>query len=274
MNNLRKHHLGIKLLLLALFLAALPTRVLSAEEQTGRLTVMLPDTVTDQLPASPAPEIAFYQIGILDTANGGDWKMNDGFEEYGVLEEDTTSGIVEIATRIAGDIPGMGVSPEVQAMDGGTAVFQDLPQGLYLGVCEAGPEGLDVTPFLVSVPDMDPEIADCFDYAVTVKAFYIPPGDGGDGSDDGDDSGTGNDTPSRTPSRTPTRTPTRRPTVQATKTPSSSSTRRASVNKATGTSPVKTGDGRSARLWISFMLTAFCGITLLILRGKRRYKRE
>ena len=59
MNNLRKHHLGIKLLLLALFLAALPTRVLSAEEQTGRLTVMLPDTVTDQLPASPAPEIAF-----------------------------------------------------------------------------------------------------------------------------------------------------------------------------------------------------------------------
>ena len=183
-----------------------------------------------------------------------------------------------IATQIAGDISEKGVPPETQTLSGGRAVFQDLPLGIYLGVMDTGPDGLVIDPFIVSVPAMDQE--DCFDYAITLKAVYFPPGDGDD--DGGDDDNTVNDptkTPTKTPTRRPTATPTKRPTSTPTRKPTvtakpTTTTRKATASKTTSTKPVKTGDERRLLIWTAFMAVCLGGILILLLAGRRRSFRK
>ena len=254
MRNKRKYSYLIRLLLIALFLAALPPGDVHAEPSSGRLAVMLEDALYNRLPSGSTIELTLYRIGEIDTEGGGDWKMLDDFADYGVLTADSTSDIVDVAGQISAMVEGTDAEAYDQTMTGGRAVFSELPLGIYLGKMRSGPTGLVIDPFIVSIPAFDQSEENYYDYAVTPKAYYIPPLNPSDDDDDNDE-GNANKNPSGTPSPSPSPSP--RLTPRPTSAPRGTTTTR--------TTSVKTGDVRPILIWITLMAA---GLLILIAYGR------
>ena len=171
------------LLLTGVLLTAMPPNIALAGEnageprftETGNLTVALEEHLYGEIPKSPAVVISFYRIGVLDEEGGQDWKMNEGFEDYGVLEAETTSDMVKIAGEIAEDISSKGLTPQDVTLSGGRASASGLPLGIYLGVLKEGPEWLTVDPFIFTFPTMADEEELWFDIDMVLKAAYVTP---------------------------------------------------------------------------------------------------
>lgn len=209
-KNVNRGRLLALLLSALLLLGMLPVPGAAAEQ--GGLTIKLRADTVGKLPKGTEVDITLYQIGAADPSTKAGWKINDDLSGYGIIEAKTSDDLGKIATQLASDIVGKSqYKGTTKALSDGTAVFSGLEPGVYFGMMTKGPEGLEVTPFIVTVPSRDPETkALRYSYDVVVKEKYVEP----------------TPTPTPTPTRptggggggnpTPTPGPTPVPTMQIT----------------------------------------------------------
>ncbi len=126
--------------------------------EAGSLTVKLTADTYDRLPKDPAVEVTLYQIGEADGSAKSGWRIYDDFRYYGIIEAKTPSDLGSIAAKLENDIAG---KPQykgtTKALSNGQARFSIDEYGVYFGMLASGPKGLEVQPFIVTVPSRDPE---------------------------------------------------------------------------------------------------------------------
>ena len=196
-KNVSRGKLLALLLSALLLLGMLPLPGAVAEQ--GGLTIKLRADTIGKLPAGAEVEITLYQIGVADPASKAGWRINDDLSGYRIIEAKTSDDLGKIAAQLASDIVGKSqYRGTAKSLSGGTAVFSGLAAGVYFGMMTKGPEGLEVTPFIVTVPSRDPETkALRYSYDVMVKEKYVEP--------------TPTPTATPEPSEEPTPTPTAEP---------------------------------------------------------------
>lgn len=186
-------------LLCALLLSvALPTSAVLAEQgSAGSLRLVLRSETRARLPQGARVAFTLYQIGVAAPETRAGWAINDDLSEYGILSAKTSDELGDIAAELADAVDGR-YEGETKALAQGEATFGGLALGVYLGVLDEGPEGLEVAPFIVTVPARDPQTQQLrYDYDVVVKDAYVEP------------------TPTPTAKPTPTPSPSPTPTVTA-----------------------------------------------------------
>lgn len=176
----------LALLLAALVLAGATAVGATGEgERTGSLKVMLKAETYAKMPKDAQVTLTLYKIGEADSSAAAGWRINDDLTGYGVLAAETSGKLGEIATKMASEIEGRYTGTSQKLTEGSTR-FTALKPGVYLGAMTEGPSALKVTPFIVTVPAINPETKEMeYDYDVTVKDEYRE------------------NTPPPTPSRTP-----------------------------------------------------------------------
>ena len=139
-----------------LLLGVLPTPTAVAE--VGSLNIMLSKDTYDNLPKTDEVEVTVYQIGVPDSSTPAGWRIDDAFKGYGILGAKTSAELGQVAENIARDIVG---KPQYQGtpitLQNGSAQFPVDALGVYFGMVTKAPEGLKVTPFIVTVPSRDPK---------------------------------------------------------------------------------------------------------------------
>lgn len=175
MKNQNRFDRGARLLALLLsallLLGIFPMGALAGLEEKGSLLVRLKEDTYANLPKTPAVAVTLYQIGEAAPDVKAGWRIFEAFSGYGVLNAREESALGVIAAKMGEDIVGKdGFSGTEKTLQNGQVLFSDLDQGVYLGVLTEGPEGLEVDPFIVTVPAKDPKGTDLLlDYPVTLK---------------------------------------------------------------------------------------------------------
>ncbi len=178
MNNQCKRDSRGKLLALVLsvllLLGMLPTPGALAE-QKGELTVKLSSDTFKNLPKEPSVEVALYQIGTAAPDSKAGWAIDPAFDGYKILEAKTSKQLGDIAAKLAGDIVGKDqFTATKQTLTGGLTVFSGLEDGVYFGMMTQGPDGLEASPFIATVPARDPETkALRYGYDVALKESCV-----------------------------------------------------------------------------------------------------
>ena len=174
MKNQIRFGRGARLLALLmsalLLMSAFPAGALAA--QKGSLTVKLKEDTYANLPKTPAVAVTLYQIGEAAPTTKPGWRIFEAFSGYNILGAKEDSELGAIAARMGEDIVGKdGFSGTEKTLQNGQALFSNLDQGVYLGVLTGGPEGLEVDPFIVTVPVKDPKDKKnmLLNYSVTLK---------------------------------------------------------------------------------------------------------
>ncbi len=191
MKNQNRFGMGARLLALlmcALLLAgAFPAGAFAA--QAGSLTVRLQEDTYANLPKAPDVKVTLYQLGEAAPELTAGWRIFKVFSGYGILNAKEESTLGRIAADISGDIAENNVGKDTAGKDtdgndadkeeisgtegtleNGQVRFSNLEQGVYLGVLTDGPDGLEVDPFIVTVPSRDPKTREMrLDYSVTLK---------------------------------------------------------------------------------------------------------
>ena len=144
------------LLSMLLLLGMLPVPGGAAE--AGSLNVKLTADTYARLPKDPAVEVTLYQIGEADSSTKSGWRVYDDFRYYGIIEAKTPSDLGRIAAKLEKDIAGKTqYKGKTKALTNGQASFSIDDYGIYFGMLASGPKGLEVQPFIVTVPSRDPE---------------------------------------------------------------------------------------------------------------------
>ena len=144
------------LLSMLLLLGMLPVPGGAAE--AGSLNVKLTADTYARLPKDPAVEVTLYQIGEADSSTKSGWRVYDDFRYYGIIEAKTPSDLGRIAAKLEKDIAGKTqYKGKTKALTDGQASFSIDDYGIYFGMLASGPKGLEVQPFIVTVPSRDPE---------------------------------------------------------------------------------------------------------------------
>ena len=139
-----------------LLLGMLPAPVAAAE--AGSLNIMLSKDTFENIPKDPAVEVTLYQIGVPDGSTAAGWRIDDAFKGFGILKATTSAELGVVAENIARDIVGKSqYKGTTKALTGGSEVFPVDELGVYFGMVTKAPEGVKVTPFIVTVPYRDPE---------------------------------------------------------------------------------------------------------------------
>ncbi len=126
--------------------------------EAGSLNVKLTADTYDHLPKEPAVEVTLYQIGTADGNAKSGWRIYDDFRGYGIIEAKTPSDLGRIAAKLEKDIVGKTqYKGTTKALSNGEARFSIDEYGVYFGMVTAAPKGLEVQPFIVTVPSRDPE---------------------------------------------------------------------------------------------------------------------
>ncbi len=155
-----------------LLLGLLPAPVAAAE--AGSLNVKLSKDIYDNIPKDPAIEVTLYRIGVADGSTAAGWRIDDAFKGYGVLKAKTSAELGVVAENIARDIVGKDkYKVTAKPLTGGSAVFSVDATGVYFGMVTKAPDGVKVTPFIVTVPSRDPETRRLLtSYDVLLKASH------------------------------------------------------------------------------------------------------
>lgn len=176
MKNQNRFSRGARLLALLmsalLLLGVFPAGALAGLEEKGSLTVQLKEDTYANLPKTPAVAVTLYQIGEAAPDVKAGWRIFEAFSGYNILSAKEDSELGAIAARMGEDIVGKdGFSGTQKTLQNGQALFSNLDQGVYLGVLTGGPEGLEVDPFIVTVPAKDPKDKKnmVLNYSVTLK---------------------------------------------------------------------------------------------------------
>ena len=207
-------------LLLAVALA--PNAAQPARAEGGTLSVKLPEYVYQALPPDAKVTFRLCQIGVADQDSSAGWQIYDALKGYGVLAARTTSQLNQVAQRMAGEA-GPSLEGVTAVTEARTATFGGLADGVYLGYMTDGPQGIEVVPFIVTLPVRDADTGELVRvYDLTVKAAYAP-------------TTTVTSPPAVTPAPTPVVTPT--PTPVATPTPVPTDTPRPSNPPRGGNNP-------------------------------------
>ena len=161
----------LALLLSALLLLGMLPMTGALAEQNGELTIKVSADTYARIPKDPEVKVALYQIGVADQDSKAGWAIDQAFVGYKILEAKTSEDLGNIAKQLAQDIVGKdGYSHTDKALSGGSARFSGLADGVYFGMMTEGPAGLEVTPFIVTVPSRDPETkAMRYSYDVVLK---------------------------------------------------------------------------------------------------------
>ena len=156
-----------------LLLGMLPAPVAAAE--AGSLDVKLSQDTYDNIPKDPVVEVALYRIGSADGSTAAGWRIDEAFQGYGVLKAKTSAELGVVAENIARDIVGKDkYKVTTKPLTGGSAVFPVNEMGVYFGMATKAPEGVKVTPFIVTVPSLDPKTRmQRFSYPVVLKDSYV-----------------------------------------------------------------------------------------------------
>jgi len=148
----------LALLLSALFLVGMLPPAPAAVAESGSLNVKLTKEIYDDLPKDPVVEVTLYQIGVADGTTNAGWRIDDAFAGYGILRAATSAELGVVAENIARDIVGKDqYEGTPKPLTGGSAIFPVSEMGVYFGMVTKAPEGLEVTPFIVTVPSRDPK---------------------------------------------------------------------------------------------------------------------
>ena len=144
---------------------------------SGNLTFRISEDMLKQLPAGAKVVFTLYQIGKADPTADSGWKIDEPFEEDGILDATTTAALEEIAEKVYAK-----VMKDPNYSDHGTQVELDntgvgkvtLGYGMYLGALTSAIEGLSCNPFIITVPTVIEGVVKT-DYDVTTKMKYTPP---------------------------------------------------------------------------------------------------
>ena len=141
----------------------------------GSLNVMLETDVYKQLPSGANVGFTLYKIGSAAPGTAAGWKIDEEFSGYKIIEATTSKELGDAATKLAKDISSK-YKVDTVSLKNNAAQFSDLGDGVYLGVLTASPEGLSVTPFIVTIPSRDSKTKELkYAYNVTVKCSYEKP---------------------------------------------------------------------------------------------------
>lgn len=140
------------------------------------------------LDISPTPDLSgavfsLYRIGDIDNTGGGIlYRLGGQFSGAllaSPLEYTTSEEVRSAAEYLAGFVKARNLSPLVtaQTSQGGAATFSSLEVGVYFARATGGPDGLTVSPFIVSVPRFTRNHGlETLTYGVSVepKAEFVP----------------------------------------------------------------------------------------------------
>jgi len=145
---------------------------------TGSVTVSL-STAHTKLPSNAKVEFTLYKIGDPAPDDPAGWKFDSGLAKYekniisaGKLSDDKTQ---EAVNELAKKIPGS-YKVETKALSNGSATFDDLADGVYLGVLSKAPTGMTANASLFTIPvknDTTGQLSYSLD--ITVKDEYTAP---------------------------------------------------------------------------------------------------
>ena len=157
-----------------LLLGMLPASGIAAQTEPGTLTVKLKADTYGQIKANSAPEVTLYRIGKADDTSPSGWSIDAAFQSYDILAAKKSEDLGKIAKKIAKDIGGKGVSGTKKPMTNGQAVFDNLVSGVYFGMVTGVPAEVEVTPFIVTIPSIDPVSGKpIYQYEVTLKDEWV-----------------------------------------------------------------------------------------------------
>ncbi len=145
---------------------------------TGSVTVSL-STAHTKLPSNAKVEFTLYKIGDPAPDDPAGWKFDSGLAKYekniisaGKLSDDKTQ---EAVNELAKKIPGS-YKVETKALSNGSATFDDLADGVYLGVLSKAPTGMTANASLFTIPvknDTTGQLS--YSRDITVKDEYTAP---------------------------------------------------------------------------------------------------
>ena len=122
-----------------------------------------------QLPIGASIIVTIYDIGEQAPESATGWKLYDNFSNYGILEASSSDELQEAARNLAIDIVAQhdGISKQ---MENGTAVFDELKKGIYLGIVDNEKADITFNPFIITIPMVYPEThALTYDCSVILK---------------------------------------------------------------------------------------------------------
>jgi len=177
MKNQNRHVSKARLtaLLLSVLLLAGLLPSFGALAETGNLTVKLQEDIYASLPANSKVQVTLYRIGRAAPETKAGWSIDSAFSGFGILKAETSDELGTAAKKLAGEIVGKSQYTGTQkTLEGGQTTFSGLNEGVYFGMMSKGPEGLEVTPFIVTIPASDPETkAMRHSYDITLKSANV-----------------------------------------------------------------------------------------------------
>ena len=190
----------LRLLSTAMAIALLLACVPAAAENDGQLSITVGNS--NSLFERSGIELGIY---LLATGDYGDWTMVEAFKDITVFTRNDGSATVsatmaQIAKRIRDD--GIKPTKRAQTDNAGKAEFSNLTRGIYYVDMLKGPEGLTLSPMLLSAPNKEGSLQ----VSAAAKPEYTTP--------------TPSPTPTPKPTPTPFTTPTPPPGSTPTPTPS------------------------------------------------------
>lgn len=162
----------LALLLAVVLLLGMAPGVVAEEARRGSLSVRLTADIVDMLPDASEVQITLYQIGKAAPGSKSGWALDESMRGYGIIEAKTSAQLGEAAAKLARDIVKSDgyTGKALQMSKAGQVSFDGLEQGVYFGMMTAGPEGLEVEPFIATIPFLDPASgAPTYDYPVILK---------------------------------------------------------------------------------------------------------